>query len=66
MGHKIQVKKCLRTCTKCEDLDHPVYAQSINLVFALHSYIISSLGLCPWRAYVVIQSLASVFCPRPR
>ena len=35
-----QEKTCLRTSTKCADSDQPVHAQSILLVFALHSCIL--------------------------
>ena len=31
-------KKCLQTCAKCADSDHPATAQSIIRAFALHSY----------------------------
>ena len=32
--------KCLQTCTKCADSDHPAHAQSIIRVFTLDSYIL--------------------------
>ena len=34
-----QAKKCLRTCAKYANSDHPAHAQSIIRAFALHSYI---------------------------
>ena len=35
-----QAKKCLRTCAKYADSDHPAHAQSIVRALALHSYIL--------------------------
>ena len=35
-----QAKKCLRTCSKCADSDHPPHTQSIIRAFALYSYIL--------------------------
>ena len=35
-----QAKKCLRTCAKSADSDHPVHAQNCIRAFALHSYIL--------------------------
>ena len=32
-----QLRKCLRTCAKCTDLDPPVHSQSIIWAFTLHS-----------------------------
>ena len=33
---RVKRKKCLRTCAKCADSDHPSHAQSLIRAFALH------------------------------
>ena len=33
-----RAKKCIRTCAKCADSDHPAHAQSIIRAFVLNSY----------------------------
>ena len=35
-----QAIKCLRTCAKCTDSDHPAHAQTNMRTIALHSYIL--------------------------
>ena len=35
-----QAEKCLQTCAKCTDLNHPAHTQSIIKAFDLQSYIL--------------------------
>ena len=56
MGYMFN-EKCLRTCAKCADLDHPAHAQSIIRAFALYPYFLmiplaDSEGLIRQRGYV--------------
>ena len=37
-----QAKKCLWTCAKCAESDHPAHAQNIIRAFAIHSYILKN------------------------
>ena len=50
---RIKRKKCLWTCAICADCGHPVHAQSIIRISALHSYIMSRTHQYWWvRDYV--------------
>ena len=69
----LQMKKCLWTCAKWADSDHPVHAQSITMAFALLLYNLKYPMIrladrkCPdqtARMRRLIWAFAVCFCPK--